>query len=402
MKTLRFAFLTSVLAEGLIFAACGEDDHVEVVPPTCEAGFLEDMHGDCVALGCENEDCSEFVAAHCEMDSGAPLCQCDEGFVYLGASEICEAIPACTDDVVANEADLAQAVILPFVEANQICTSAPDYYKIDLAVDEWLFVVLEWTDVETSDLDLYLLNSQELTEESLIASSTGVESPEVFSFQADTAQTYYLVVSPWEIADSPYTLTMRNNCVEDYECGACKFCSPTTNPTNLCEVGSCTADDVADLAEEATVATALPVADEAHTLCSGDEDWYKFTVTAGQVFRGDVLFNGRFLDIDIKLYEGLPGTDSVTVATGTSESSDEYLTYTASVDGDLYFGVYPYSDDGAPYTLFASICGNEAIDGNEDCDGTKLDSKACTDFDFTAGTLSCDAECFFDLSGCTE
>jgi Lamin Tail Domain len=48
-------------------------------------------------------------------------------------------------------------------------------------------------------------------------------------------------------------------------------------------------------------------------------------------------------------------------------------------------------------------CGNEAIDGEEECDGLDLGGAECTDVDpaYTGGTLACGASCTFDASACT-
>ena len=47
------------------------------------------------------------------------------------------------------------------------------------------------------------------------------------------------------------------------------------------------------------------------------------------------------------------------------------------------------------------LCGNDQVDGTEDCDGTELDGESCTSMGFTGGTLACNNDCSFDLSGCT-
>jgi hypothetical protein len=45
-------------------------------------------------------------------------------------------------------------------------------------------------------------------------------------------------------------------------------------------------------------------------------------------------------------------------------------------------------------------CGNGAIDGTEDCDGTNLGGATCGTLGHGAGTLSCTAGCVFDQSSC--
>lgn len=47
-----------------------------------------------------------------------------------------------------------------------------------------------------------------------------------------------------------------------------------------------------------------------------------------------------------------------------------------------------------------SFCGDNIAQRLESCDGSDLKGKTCTDFGFSAGTLSCTASCTFDTSGC--
>ncbi len=48
-------------------------------------------------------------------------------------------------------------------------------------------------------------------------------------------------------------------------------------------------------------------------------------------------------------------------------------------------------------------CGNGSIDENEACDGSNLNQKKCSDFpEFVDGSLSCNALCKFDTSGCVQ
>jgi hypothetical protein len=47
------------------------------------------------------------------------------------------------------------------------------------------------------------------------------------------------------------------------------------------------------------------------------------------------------------------------------------------------------------------MCGNDAVEGMELCDGVDLDGKKCTDFPGKGGgTLACTAMCQFNLGGC--
>jgi hypothetical protein len=47
-----------------------------------------------------------------------------------------------------------------------------------------------------------------------------------------------------------------------------------------------------------------------------------------------------------------------------------------------------------------AVCGNGIIDGSEQCDGAALGDQACEDFGYTGGTVTCDASCLVDVTGC--
>jgi len=47
------------------------------------------------------------------------------------------------------------------------------------------------------------------------------------------------------------------------------------------------------------------------------------------------------------------------------------------------------------------VCGNNAIEGTEECDGTALGGATCISRGFTGGTLTCNPGCLFDTTGCT-
>lgn len=53
----------------------------------------------------------------------------------------------------------------------------------------------------------------------------------------------------------------------------------------------------------------------------------------------------------------------------------------------------------APYEL---ICGDDIIEGNEQCDALNLNGKSCLDFGFTGGQLMCNARCEYNTFLCTK
>lgn len=49
-----------------------------------------------------------------------------------------------------------------------------------------------------------------------------------------------------------------------------------------------------------------------------------------------------------------------------------------------------------------AVCGNNAQEGFEHCDGQDLQSATCVDLGYLGGTLDCDTSCQFDTSQCTD
>lgn len=51
-------------------------------------------------------------------------------------------------------------------------------------------------------------------------------------------------------------------------------------------------------------------------------------------------------------------------------------------------------------TVQLSVCGNNVIEGVEDCEGTDLNSQTCVGQGYASGTLDCNTDCSFDYSAC--
>lgn len=63
--------------------------------------------------------------------------------------------------------------------------------------------------------------------------------------------------------------------------------------------------------------------------------------------------------------------------------------------------VYAYMSDYLNATIKISVCGNEIVEGGEDCEGENLNGHTCKSLGFGPGTLSCDIACSFDTHNCS-
>lgn len=48
------------------------------------------------------------------------------------------------------------------------------------------------------------------------------------------------------------------------------------------------------------------------------------------------------------------------------------------------------------------ICGNNTVEGNEDCEGSDVAGATCQQLGYTGGTLACNLGCEYDVGGCTQ
>lgn len=64
------------------------------------------------------------------------------------------------------------------------------------------------------------------------------------------------------------------------------------------------------------------------------------------------------------------------------------------------FSVYANDSDYLNASIKISICGNDLIEGGEDCEGTNLNGKTCQSLGLGLGTLTCDIACTFDTYEC--
>lgn len=63
--------------------------------------------------------------------------------------------------------------------------------------------------------------------------------------------------------------------------------------------------------------------------------------------------------------------------------------------------IFAQSSSTVNATVKISICGNNIIEGNEDCEGDNLNSNTCQTLNYQNGTLVCDISCSFDKTDCS-
>ena len=76
------------------------------------------------------------------------------------------------------------------------------------------------------------------------------------------------------------------------------------------------------------------------TLCVGDDDWYSFQMSAGQLFKAEALFDNAQSDLGINLYHVHSDGTLQSRAGSNSITSNESIAYRPYENGDWVFRVY--------------------------------------------------------------
>ena len=100
-------------------------------------------------------------------------------------------------------------------------------------------------------------------------------------------------------------------------------------------------------------------------------------------------------------------TTSMSTTMSTTEADTSSGSTEESSSTDVTQGSTESSSDGSSSgpsesssTTEVEQCGNDMIDGAEECDGADLGGADCTDVGFDAGTLGCNAGCVYDTFNC--
>jgi len=108
----------------------------------------------------------------------------------------------------------------------------------------------------------------------------------------------------------------------------------------MCGEGPCCPRDRFEPNDDFATASTVPVgADQAAAICpSGDEDWYKFDVTAGEEI--SVSLSSLPANYDLELYRPSNVMEAESRSPGTS---DENIVYQSTRDGEFRVRVYGYA-----------------------------------------------------------
>ncbi len=185
-------------------------------------------------------DCSSLPHTHCDVDAnGEEGCYCDDGYVVNAEQTAC-VIDSWVDDTLNNNTPATAKAITTstYTVTSHSCTNKHDFFKFNLALNSTVTVTVNNF---SNDIDVYLLNSATIAEESVVASAATENTTETFSYTATAALTYYVMVSPYQTVDSNYTLTVQIDGTVVNPCDNVT-CSNHGTCVNANGVASCTCD----------------------------------------------------------------------------------------------------------------------------------------------------------------
>ena len=104
------------------------------------------------------------------------------------------------------------------------------------------------------------------------------------------------------------------------------------------------------------------------------------------------ISSGIYGDNRMLIAQGATNGDIIKFKIGNIYAEENYTFLSGAVTNlDLNF-------IGANCSI--SSCGNNFVDGSDQCDGIDLDNQTCSSQGFLSGTLSCNSDCTFNTSSC--
>ncbi len=308
----------------------------------------------CVRVGVEAEG---FCLAACRggADCGADFTCSAEAVTSVEGVEARQCVPrssdcrapggaTCLDDDREDNDSRAQAAANPpLPPAYYELMSCPmgagddeDWFRLEIAEESQIELVLVGGTASDLDLGLYDTDGRRLS------------ASQSYSSEEDIGR----CVAPGRYYARVFAYgSMPNEYLFEYQASP-KRC-------DACVDDAYEEDD--DPARARTV-TALPEPYQrsGNAICTGDSDWYRVELLAGETVRADLVFEhteaGR--DLDIYLF-GSDGTTNLTPCcnadNGQSTTSNEHLEHTVAADGPYFLKVHGYSGSTNSYDIRVAI-----------------------------------------------
>jgi hypothetical protein len=246
-------------------------------------------------------------------------------------------VAPCPDDrYEENDTDQASAFISPGNQANlNVCVGDDDFYDVLLQGGDTLTVDLAFSHAE-GDVDVQILGLLGIP----LANGASSTDNESVSYTARSVGLFTIRVTlaadSGNMPGNPYAMNV----------------TVTRTPAAMCTADGLEENDSAGAARSLT-----PGNQSNLSVCTGDDDFYAYTLAAGDDVTVNVSFSDAEGDIDVDLLN--PAGTSV--AAGSSSTDNESFAYTAAAAGRYVLRVYLYADGGAnpgnTYALNVQVAG---------------------------------------------
>ncbi len=134
---------------------------------------------------------------------------------------------------------------------------------------------------------------------------------------------------------------------------------------------------------------------------AGNEVVYSLTLPAGEAVQVKMVPDG--FDAALWVTTDCSDTNGLACVVGGDDPEIVIIENDTAADVTYYIMADAWRDCGT-FTLTISDlgqCGNDILEGREQCDGADFGTSTCASFGFVEGTLSCTSECTVDTANCT-
>ncbi len=244
-------------------------------------------------------------------------------------------VAACPQDQFEdNDEDFGAPLIFPGSHTLNVCVGDEDYFDVILTDGETLEVEAVFSHAE-GDIDIQILGLLGIP----LASSASSTDNEQVSYTANNVGFFTIRVALFSdtgtMPGNPYQLNIN----------------VTSAPPMMCTA------DAQEPNDTAAAASSVGIGNHANLHACTDDDFYAFSFSQGDDVSVAVSFSDAEGDIDIELLN----PSGTVVASGTTNTDDENISYTVATAGTHRLRVFLYGDAGSvvgnPYTLNVGVAG---------------------------------------------
>lgn len=224
-----------------------------------------------------------------------------------------------TPETATPEAQVPTGVTL----VGSLCPGDEDYLRVHLGAGEGLDARLAFNEA-SADFDLLLYDADT---GALLASSSGVRSPEEIRYRTFSERTVLVNIRPFGPSDGPWQLTL------------------TRLPERTCEPDAREPDNTRESAT--LLGPEDAILDEERTLCGADVDVYEVPLLDFERLVAIATFPTAELALSMRVVK----EDGTVARVSPDSSGGETLTYAASGDETVWLEIAPELGAEGPYTL---------------------------------------------------